>query len=1140
MSQIHFSHLHSHTEFSLLDGSNRIKDYLDYVKELGMTSAAITDHGVMYGAIEFYKYAKSIGIHPVIGCEVYVAPGDMEEKNGQTQRYYHLVLLAENNTGYQNLLKIVSFGFTKGFYYRPRVDFKTLEQYHEGLIALSACLAGEVPKKLQQGNYKAACETAVRYKKLFGSDNYFLELQDHGIPEQKTINKQLAQMGRELDIPLVATNDIHYTKKEDATAHDVLLCIQTKKKVTDTDRLHYEGGQYYVKSAEEMQKIFPGYTEALENTEKIANRCQVEFTFNHYHLPEFTAPDGLSSWDYLNRLCEEGLKKRYPDIYEERRPQLIYELNTIREMGFIDYFLIVWDFINYAKSKAIPVGPGRGSAAGSMVSYCLGITEIDPIKYDLLFERFLNPQRVTMPDIDVDFCYERRQEVIQYVIEKYGKDNVAQIVTFGTLAAKGVIRDVGKALNITPSIISKITKLIPNDAKTTIADALSSVAELKKFYDSDAAIRELLDMASKLEGLPRHTSTHAAGVVICPKPVTEFVPVCLSTEGGISTQYIMTTLEELGLLKMDFLGLRTLTVIKKAMQEAERDSGKKIAIDYEDTAVYQYIGTGQTDGIFQLESENMRQFMKQLKPTNLEDLIAGISLYRPGPMDFIPKYLKGKSNPASITYEIPQLEEILSPTYSCIIYQEQVMQIVRLLAGYNFGRADLVRRAMSKKKASVMEQERHIFLYGDDKIPGCEKNGIPVEAANRVFDQMIDFAKYAFNKSHATTYAVVAFQTAYLKYYYPAHYLASLMTSVRSVSTKVAEYLILSRQMQIPVAKPDVRKGNVDFTVRNGQIIYSLSSIRDVGDSVVEELIHQRIEKPFRDLKDFIARMYCKGLNKAAIEALIKSGALDCMGHTRKYMMAQYPEILNQIQYDKKNGTLGQASLLALFSSAETPKKEDEYSKSELLAYEKEVLGIYLSGHPLDEYYSEWLSTISAKSSDFVFSEDSSYIEDGKKVTIGGIITNINLKTTRNKKTMAILVLEDILGSVEVVVFPENYEKLCSNLVVGEKYFLSGTVKQEDEKNGKLILEKISLFGKSTDFIETTELWIQFFDYAKYQVKAAKVMDVLQRYPGKTTVFLYLRTEKKVKKLEYKIDSSNKQCIDFLTAICGDGNVRAK
>ena len=716
-----------------------------------------------------------------------------------------------------------------------------------------------------------------------------------------------------------------------------------------------------------------------------------------------------------------------------------------------------------------------------------------------------------MPDIDVDFCYERRHEVIQYVIDKYGKDHVAQIVTFGTLAAKGVLRDVGKVLDIDSSTISRITKLIPSDPAATISSALSSVPELKKLYDNNSSVQKLMAMASKLEGLPRHTSTHAAGIVICPKPVTEFVPVCLSTDGTISTQYIMTTLEELGLLKMDFLGLRTLTSIKKALQEAEQDSGRKIAIDYEDTAVYQYIGTGKTDGIFQLESDGMRQFMRQLKPTTLEDLIAGISLYRPGPMDFIPKYLKGKAEPYSITYEIPQLKQILAPTYGCIIYQEQVMQIVRLLAGYNFGRADLVRRAMSKKKAAIMEQERQVFLYGDHEIPGCEKNGIPMDSANRVFDQMIDFAKYAFNKSHAAAYAVVAYQTAYLKYYYPAYYLAALMTSIRSANTEVAEYLLLSRQLQIPIEKPNVQDGNAEFTVRNGKILYSLSAIRDVGDSVVEEIVRLRSEKPFRDLKDFITRMSCKGLSKTAVEALIKAGALDCMGHTRKHMMEQYPSILNQIQYEKKNGTIGQTSLLALLSHNESAKTEIEYSKADLLSYEKEVLGVYLSGHPLDQYYDEWISTISAKSSDFIFIQGECHVKDGEKATIGGIITNINIKITKSKKAMAILILEDMLGSVEVVVFPQQYENLKSMLKEGEKYYLQGIIKQEDEKDAKLILEKAFLFGTLIASASKKELWIQFLNYSECQKKLKNLQDILEQYHGTevVTVYLYLRMRKK-------------------------------
>lgn len=1135
MSQLAFSHLHSHTEYSLLDGSNRIKDYLDRVKELGMTSAAITDHGAMYGVVDFYKYAKSIDIHPVIGCEVYVAPGNMEDRSGGTERYYHLVLLAENNKGYENLMKIVSLGHTKGFYYRPRVDFKTLEQYHEGIIALSACIAGEVPKKLLQGSYKAACEVATRYQALFGPENYYLELQDHGIPEQKKVNQQIVQMSKELHIPLVATNDVHYTRKEDAEAHDILICIQTKKKVSDTDRLRYEGGQYYVKSPEEMQQLFPEYPEALENTEKIASRCQVVFSFDHYHLPKFSPPDGLSSWAYLNKLCGEGLRERYPDTYEEHLAQLEYELGTIRQMGFVDYFLITWDFINYAKRNGIPVGPGRGSAAGSIVSYCLHITEIEPTKYNLLFERFLNPQRITMPDIDVDFCYERRHEVIDYVVEKYGKDSVAQIVTFGTLAAKASVIDVGKALDISSSTVDKVTKLI----KDSISTAIDTVDELKKYYENDEEIRRLLDMSMKLEGLPRHTSTHAAGVVICPKPVAEFVPVCLSSDGTLATQFVMTTLEEIGLLKVDFLGLRTLTVIEKAKAEIERESGKPVVIDYDDEKVYQYIGTGQTDGIFQLESGGIRNFMKQLKPRNLEDLIAGISLYRPGPMDFIPKYLKGRENPESITYEIPQLEEILAPTCGCIIYQEQVMQIVRSLAGYDYGRADLVRRAMSKKKSSVMEKERDVFLHGDDSgVPGCENRGISVDTANRVFDQMIDFAKYAFNKSHAAAYAVVAFQTAYLKYYHPAEYLAALMTSVRNVNVKTANYLLLSRQLDIPISKPNVQEGNIDFTVKNNRVLYSLSSIRDVGDGIVADIVQERSKKPFADLRSFISRMYkYGGLTKSVIEALIKSGALDCMGHTRKYMMQQYPDILSQVQNDKKNGMLGQAPL-AMFATVEKKKvHEEEYAKSDLLAYEKEVLGIYLSGHPLEDHYQRWIVTVSAKASDFMQTEDGCQVEDGDNVEIGGIVTKIDVKTTKNKKKMAILTLEDLVGSMEVIVFPKEYEKMGDQISESEMYFMKGSVKKEDEKDAKLVLKSLERFD---ELPSASQLWLQFRNFDDYKKKIEGVSQILNDHPGALQVILYLQVEKLIKKLNHITVSGDESCTNLLTRICGATNICVK
>ncbi len=1133
MNQIPFAHLHSHTPYSLLDGSNKIPEYIKQVKELGMKSAAITDHGVMYGVVEFYKCAKEAGIHPVIGCEVYVAQDSMTNKNDRG--YYHLVLLAENNEGYQNLIKLVSLGFTDGFYYRPRIDFKALSEHHKGLIALSGCLAGEVPKKLSQRNYKGACETALRYQSLFGSENYFLELQDHGIPDQKKVNQGLIRMHNELGIPLVATNDVHYTKKEDAEAHDVLLCIQTKKLLTDKDRLRYEGDQYYVKSPEEMSQLFPEIPEALENTEKMANRCQVEFTFNHYHLPKFEPPEGYDSWGYLNKLCRDGLMERYPGCYKDHEDSLSYELNTIRKMGFVDYFLITWDFINFAKENGIPVGPGRGSAAGSLVAYCLKITEVDPKKYNLLFERFLNPERVTMPDIDIDFCYERRHEVIDYVVSKYGKDQVAQIVTFGTLAAKGVIRDVGRVLGIPSSTVSQISQLIPSDAKTTLDSALAGVPELKKKYEGNDTIRRLIDISKRLEGLPRHTSTHAAGVVICPKEVSSFVPVCISSEGALTTQFVMTTLEELGLLKMDFLGLRTLTVIQKARDAIKQNHNTEVTFDYQDPSIFQYISTGQTDGIFQLESSGMKSFMRQLKPQNLEDLIAGISLYRPGPMDFIPKYISGKADPANITYEIPQLKEILDPTYGCIIYQEQVMQIVRALAGYNYGRADLVRRAMSKKKSKVMEEERQVFLFGNENVKGCISNGISEDAANRVYDQMIDFAKYAFNKSHATTYAVVAYQTAYLKYYYPSEFLAALMSSVRSDAKKTADYLLLSRQMSIPITKPDVSCGNLDFTVRQNAIVYSLASIRDVGDSCVLDLCAERSKKPFQDMKDFLSRMSgYSTFNKRTVEALIKAGAMDCFGHTRKHMMEQYPEILNRIIYEKKNGMAGQTPLFNLF--AVTKKAlEEEFPLSVLLSYEKEVLGIYLSGHPLDEFYLQWISGVTAKSTDFQQSEGNCPLEDGRTVTIGGIISSVTEKQTRQKKKMAIVTLEDLVGSIDVVVFPQEYESYREKLKEGEKVFFSGTVKEEEEKNATLIFKKMAPINDSI-----SEVWLQFPNMQIYEKLNRTLEQVYANYKGNAEIRIYLKNTRQVKCLDTNHLLVNEESWNSLCGLLGQENVRLR
>ena len=777
-----FAHLHVHTEYSLLDGSNKITEYVSRVKELGMTAAAITDHGVMYGVIDFYKAAKAAGINPVLGCEVYVAPGsrfDKEVIGKDEDRYYHLVLLAENNTGYANLMKIVSRGFTEGYYYKPRVDYELLEEYHEGIIALSACLAGEVQRNLGRGFYDEGKKAALRYQEIFGKGNFFLELQDHGIPLQKTVNQQLLRLSRDTGIELVATNDVHYTYAEDEKPHDILLCLQTGKKLADEDRMRYEGGQYYVKSEEQMRELFSYAGEALDNTQKIADRCHVEIEFGVTKLPKYDVPAGYTSWEYLNKLCFDGLKKRYGENPgKELEDRLNYELGVIRDMGYVDYFLIVWDFIHYAREHDIMVGPGRGSAAGSIVAYTLEITSIDPIRYQLLFERFLNPERVSMPDIDVDFCFERRQEVIDYVVEKYGKDRVVQIVTFGTLAARGVIRDVGRVMDLPYAFVDSIAKMIPAELNITLDRALQMNQELKRLYQEDEQVRELIDMSKRLEGLPRHTSMHAAGVVISQKAVDEYVPLALGADNTVVTQFTMTTLEELGLLKMDFLGLRTLTVIQNAVQLIEKDTGEKVDIeglDYNDKEVLDYIGTGKTDGIFQIESAGMKSFMKELKPRSLEDIIAGISLYRPGPMDFIPQYVKGKNHPELITYDCPQLEPILAPTYGCIVYQEQVMQIVRELAGYTLGRSDLVRRAMSKKKGDVMKRERQNFVYGnpEEGVPGCVANGIPEAVANKIYDEMMDFAKYAFNKSHAAAYAVVAYQTAWLKYYYPVEFMAA-------------------------------------------------------------------------------------------------------------------------------------------------------------------------------------------------------------------------------------------------------------------------------------------------------------------------------------------------------------------------------
>ncbi len=1164
-----FAHLHVHTEYSLLDGSNKINEYVARVKELGMTAAAITDHGVMYGVIDFYRAAREAGINPILGCEVYVAPGsrfDREKVEGE-ERYFHLVLLAENNQGYANLMKIVSRGFTEGYYYRPRVDREVLETYHEGLIVLSACLAGEVQKLLSRGFYEEAKEAALWHDKTFGHGNYFLELQDHGLAEQRNVNQQLMRLSQDTGIPLVATNDIHYTYETDVDSHDILLCLQTGKKLSDENRMRYEGGQYFVKSEAQMQELFPYALEALENTQKIADRCRVEIEFGVTKLPKFDVPKGYTSWEYLQKLCREGLVRRYPAEQEssarekqvfipgkgklplaDLEKQLQYELDIIQQMGYVDYFLIVWDFIRFARENGIAVGPGRGSAAGSLVSYTLAITNIDPIRYSLIFERFLNPERVTMPDIDIDFCVDRRQEVIDYVSEKYGRDRVVQIVTFGTMAARGVIRDVGRVMDMPYAFVDGIAKQIPTELGITIDKAMGMNRELRELYENDESVTRLIDMSKRLEGLPRHTSMHAAGVVISSKSVDEFVPLSRGSDGAVTPQFTRTTLEELGLLKMDFLGLRNLTVLQNAVNLIQEGRGVQLdidRIDFDDKAVLDSIGTGRTEGVFQLESGGMKNFMKELKPRSLEDIIAGISLYRPGPMDFIPAYIRGKNNPDSVTYDCPQLEPILAPTYGCIVYQEQVMQIVRELAGYTLGRSDLVRRAMSKKKGSVMEKERKNFVYGNQEegVPGCISNGIEERIANKIYDDMIDFAKYAFNKSHAAAYAVVAYQTAYLKYYYPLEYMAALMTSVMGHIGKISEYIFTCRQMGIKVLPPSANDGESNFSVSDGAIRYGLSAIKSVNHAFIQNLCEERRERgKFTSLNDFLTRMADKEINKRVVENLIKAGALDDLGPTRKQCMMVYVGIMDEIVQNKKNTMAGQ---LTLFDLADEETKADfevklpdvgEYSREVYLGFEKEVLGIYISGHPLEEYADKMKKNITRVTTDFILEEETGQtrVKDGELAVVGGMIVDKTIKYTRNNQTMAFLTLEDLVGNLEVIIFPKIYEKCSSILNVDEKVFIKGRAVTEEEKNGKLICEKIYSFDDTPK-----ELWLQFATRKEYEQREEQVLDLLRDGFGKNRVIIYISGEKMMKRLPVNcsVDVSSEK-VNTLTNIFGEKNVK--
>lgn len=1128
-----FTHLHVHTEYSLLDSSNKVGEYVARVKELGMDSAAITDHGVMYGAAEFYKECMAQGIRPILGCEIYVAPGSRfdKEKNGENDKYYHLVLLAETNEGYKNLMEIVTIGFLEGYYYKPRVDKEVLSRYSKGIIALSACLGGEVQRALSREKYEEAKEAALSYENIFGKGNFFLELQDHGLAKQAMVNQGLMRLSGDTGIELVVTNDIHYTYAQDASAHDTLLCIQTQKKLADENRMRYPGGQYYVKSPKEMYELFPYAREAVANTQKIANRCHVELEFGVTKLPRFDVPSPYTAYEYLKKLCKEGFAVKYARLTGEQKEaaakRMDYEIETIHSMGYVEYFLIVRDFIRYAKDSGILVGPGRGSAAGSVVSYCLDITTIDPLPYNLLFERFLNPERVTMPDIDVDFDAARRQEVIDYVVRKYGHECVTQIITFGTLAARGVIRDVGRVMDLPYAFVDSIAKMIPMELKITIDKALDKNADLKAAYDEDPQVKELIDRARRLEGLPRHSSVHAGGVVICDRPAVEYVPLAKGADGAVTTQFTKDTLEEMGLLKMDFLGIRTLSVIRSTLDQirAQRPDFDWDALTYDDPKVYELIGQGATDGVFQLEQTGMKNFMMELQPRTLEDVVAGISLYRPGPMAFIPQYIRSKNDPSSVVYDCPQLEPILKETYGCIVYQEQVMRIVRELAGYSLGRSDLIRRAMAKKDPAKMKKERQAFVYGieQENVPGCIKNGVDEKTANKIFDEMMDFAEYAFNKSHAVVYSVVAYQTAWLKCYYPKEYMSALMTSVMDQTAKVAEYVYTCRRMGIPVLSPDVNSGYSGFTVDGDGIRYGLSAVKGVGMALTDAIVKERKENGlFTGLENMISRMADKKvLNKRAIESLIKAGAMDCLGGTRKQLMSVHIQLVDQVSYERKHMVSGQMSLFDMGEDQEEMRQSfveklppvGEYPKEERLVFEKEMTGIYISGHPLEQYEDLWRRLSTATALDFQPEEEEQAgmdAKDGRAAVIGGMVTDMRMIYTKKNQQMAFVTLEDLLGSVEVVVFPRVYEKYKPLLVPEAKLFAAGKISTEEGSASKLLADRFVPFD-----VKERQLWIRFDTKQDYAQNEQILQGYMADSKGETDVYIYCEKEKAIRRLPH-------------------------
>ncbi len=1142
-----FAHLHTHTAFSLLDGEGTIKKILDRAKELGQTSMAITDHGCMFGVIDFYEYAKSIGIKPVLGCEVYVAARGRHDKIHELDASSsHLILLAKNNEGYKNLMNIVSIGYVDGFYYKPRIDMEVLRQNSEGIIALSACMIGVLSKKILNGDYEGAKTSALEFIDIFGKENYFIEIQDHGIFEQKMLNRELIRLARELDLGVVATNDIHYVKREDAEFQDILMCIQMGKTVTDDDRMKMSTQEMFVKSEDEMKELFSYIPEAIENTQKIADMCNVDIEFGKLHLPEFALPEGYTSPQYLRELCIKGFEKRYPDADDSLRERLEYELSTIEAMGYVDYFLIVWDFIHFARENGIMVGPGRGSAAGSIVSYCLEITNIDPIKYELIFERFLNPERVTMPDIDIDFCYERRGEVIDYVNKKYGTDRVAQIVTFGTMAAKLAIRDTGRALDMPYSFVDSVAKQIPNELNITIKGALEENKQLKFMYDTDPQVKRLIDISSEFEGLPRHTSTHAAGVVITREPVQTYVPLSRNDD-VITTQFTMTTIERLGLLKMDFLGLRTLTVIRDAVNNIKLTHGIDIdmdSVDMTDPETFALISKGDTDGVFQLESGGMKEFMKELQPSSIEDVIAGISLYRPGPMDSIPQYIANK-NSGNIKYKHPMLEPILNVTYGCIVYQEQVMQIVRELGGYSLGRADLVRRAMSKKKTDVMEQERKNFVYGikndagGTEVEGAISRGIDEKTAVSIFDEMMDFAKYAFNKSHAAAYAFVSYQTAWLKCHYPTEFYAALLTSILGNSTKITKHINEAKKRGIKLLPPDINKSFTSFIPEGKDIRFGLAAIKNVGSSFIDDMAKEREENgEFTSFREFCKRMAPKKLNKRLVESLIKSGAFDSLNLHRSVLLSVYESVIDSAVREQKNAVEGQLDFFSLFEDEEAVIKDDfptfaEMPKRDLLNAEKEYMGVYVSGHPLDGLEEVINRNSSTNVLEITENEDGKFASD-MKVKIGGMISKRREQLTKRGDLMLYVTFEDLTGEIEVIVFPSQVRRFDAVLQEENICLLQGNLDIQEERLPKIRLEEIELLD--TSVLDFKKLYLKLRSDEKE--KLDKVKAILSGESGLVPVLIYYEDTKETFQAPRSMWIKNDKCIPALEGVLGEDSVK--